>query len=234
MELIDSHIHLDFPAFDPDRDSLLATARRAGIRHFVVPSTTRASWSRIRQLAMRFPALSVAYGIHPYFTHAHTLADCRELDRWIAHNPCVAVGEIGLDYYLKELDRAQQASLFEAQLSIARNHALPVILHARKAVEDVILRLRAHGLSRGIVHSFNGSAVQAGQLIDLGFKLGFGGALTYPGATRLRALVKQLPLDTICLETDAPDQPGIAYRLSLIHISEPTRQYCQSRLPSCA
>ena len=212
MELIDSHIHLDFPVFDEDREALLAQAREAGIRRFVVPATTRESWSRIARLAARFSSRSAAFGIHPYFVHQHSLEDCQALDQWLQDRHCVAVGEIGLDYQLNDIERDHQLALFQAQLSVARNHGLPVILHARKAVEEVILQLKAHGLSRGIVHSFNGSTVQAHRLIDLGFKLGFGGALTYPGATRLRAMVKSLPPEAICLETDAPDQATLSFK----------------------
>ena len=211
LNLVDSHIHLDFSAFDKDRDVLLVEAQSSGIRRFVVPSTTRKSWPQIKNLVLSNPAISVAYGIHPYFIHAHTLNDCESLNSWLETHACVAVGEIGLDYFIKELDPGQQMEFFKSQLCIAANHRLPVILHARKALDQVTRELKLHGIKRGIVHSFNGSYVQAKRLIDMGFKLGFGGALTYPRATRLQALVKQLPLESICLETDAPDQPSSGF-----------------------
>lgn len=207
MKLVDSHIHLDFTAFDEDRETLLANAKAAGIAHFVIPATTRDSWSRISQLSQQNSDFSVAYGIHPYFIQRHAMSDCDALDAWVATHSCVAIGEIGLDFFLKELDPALQMKFFRAQLGVAKNHCLPVILHARKAFDEVTHQLKIAGLKRGIVHSFSGSYVQAQRLIDMGFKLGFGGALTYPRATRLQSLVKRLPLESICLETDAPDQP---------------------------
>lgn len=211
MKLIDSHIHLDFAAFDEDRDTLLAQAHSSGISRFVVPATTRESWPRIEKLAQSRADISAAYGIHPYFIDAHTLGDCDALNAWLETHSCIAVGEIGLDYFLKELNPQLQMQLFVAQLNIAKNHRLPVILHARKALDEVTRQLKEYGLNRGIVHSFNGSYVQAMRLIDMGFKLGFGGAITYPRATRLQALVKRLPLESICLETDAPDQPACRF-----------------------
>jgi len=211
MKLVDSHIHLDFPVFSEDRESLLAKAESAGIARFVVPATTRDSWLGIQQLSHEYQALCVAYGIHPYFITHHTLKDCEALESWIQTHPCVAIGEIGLDYFLKGLDPLLQMDIFKAQLNIAKRHNLPVILHARKAIDEVTRELKKTGLKQGIVHSFNGSEVQAKRLIDMGFKLGFGGALTYSRATRLQALVKCLPLAAICLETDAPDQPSSGF-----------------------
>lgn len=212
MRLVDSHIHLDFAAFDADREALLQQANSAGIEHFVVPATTRPSWVTLRSLATERNDVSVAYGIHPYFIADHSMADVTALDRWLETSPATAIGEIGLDFYLQSLNRARQIELFEAQLAVAKKHGLPVILHARKAVEEVSLRLKKNNLSHGIVHSYNGSYEQACRLLELGFKLGFGGALTYSRAHRLHALVKRLPPDAICLETDAPDQPAARFR----------------------
>lgn len=211
MKLVDSHIHLDFKIFDEDRANLLEQAKLAGIMQFVVPATTRDSWPRIFSLSQLYPVVSVAYGIHPYFIQNHVLNDCKALNTWIETHPCTAIGEIGLDYFLKDIDPHQQMIFFRNQLKIAKNHQLPVILHGRKAIDDVIQQLKLIGIKQGIVHSFNGSFVQAMRLIEMGFKLGFGGALTYSRATRLQALVKRLPLDSICLETDAPDQPASRY-----------------------
>ncbi len=226
MKLVDSHIHLDFTAFDADRAILMEKAKFAGIIRFVVPATTRKSWPRINKLSQQNAALSVAYGIHPYFVQSHSADDFDALDAWIETHPCVAVGEIGLDFFLKEIDPVQQMEFFEAQLRVANNHRLPVILHARKAVDAVTQQLKMAGIRRGIVHSFNGSYEQAQRLIEMGFMLGFGGALTYPRATRLQALVKRLPLESICLETDAPDQPACRFAgrrnepLALIEVLE--------------
>ncbi len=207
MHLIDSHIHLDFSQFDTDRSTLIDRAKALGIQRFVVPATTQQSWAKIEQLSGQYQGIFPAYGIHPYFIDQHSLADCEKLETWIKTHPCTAIGETGLDFYLSDLDRDKQSQLFEAQLDIAKNHNLPVILHARKAVDAVIQSLRKYQIRRGIVHSFNGSYVQAMRLIDQGLKLGFGGAITYPRATRLRKLISQIPLSAICIETDAPDQP---------------------------
>lgn len=212
MNLIDSHIHLDFPAFNHDRKKLLENAAANGIEHFVVPATTSQSWQSIHSLAKTYACVSPAYGIHPYFIDSHTLDDCDKLDAWISEHDCIAVGETGLDHYLKELDQNLQMAFFEAQLKLANKHQLPVILHARKAIEIVTNTLKKHRVTEGIAHSFNGSYQQAMRLTDMGFKLGFGGAITYPRATRLRELIKQLPLEAICLETDAPDQPSINFK----------------------
>lgn len=207
MQLIDSHIHLDFLDFDPDRSQLIEEARSEGVEEFVVPATERKSWPSIHNLFQFYSGIHPAYGIHPYFVSDHDLDDCAALDHWLQAHSCAAVGEIGLDYFLKGLDREHQLQLFAAQLKLAVKHQLPVILHARKAVDAVTQQLKLAGVSRGIVHSFNGSLVQANRLIEMGFKLGFGGALTYPRATRLKELIRQLPLEALCLETDAPDQP---------------------------
>lgn len=206
MSLIDSHIHLDFPVFDGQRAKWLDEARQAGIRQFVVPATTAASWQGIADLATQ-ENIAPAYGLHPYFVADHHEADLEKLDHWLAQNPSVAVGEIGLDFFLKDLDRAHQQFFFEQQLRLAQKHALPAILHARKAIEAVTLALKKTPVVAGIVHSYNGSLQQAHQLVDMGFKLGFGGAITYPRATKLRQLISDLPLEAIVLETDAPDQP---------------------------
>lgn len=212
MNLIDSHIHLDFTAFDHDRHKLLQSALAQGIERLVVPATTIQSWPTINKLSKTYPYVFAAYGIHPYFIDAHRLDDCNKLDTWLSEHNCVALGETGLDYYLKELDQGLQMAFFEAQLKLASKYNLPVILHARKAVEIVTNTLIKHNITQGIVHSFNGSYQQAMRLIDMGFKLGFGGAITYPRATRLRALIKQLPIESICLETDAPDQPSLDFK----------------------
>ncbi len=207
MTLIDSHIHLDFPQFDGDRAALMHGAQTAGISAQIVPATGIANWQKIAEVCEQVPNTYAAYGLHPYFISQHQLAHLDALEAFLATHDAVAVGEIGLDYYRKDLDRDKQIQFFEAQVDIALRHGLPVIIHARKATEGVINTLKTRPIVSGIVHSFNGSHEQALRLIDLGFLLGFGGAITRSRALRLRKLVKQLPLDYLCLETDAPDQP---------------------------
>jgi len=158
------------------------------------------------------PGLFPALGLHPVFLAAHSADDIATLESMIEKHRPVAVGEIGLDYFVRELDRGQQQTLFEAQLEVARNTDLPVILHVRKAHDTVLATLRRIPVQGGTVHAFNGSLQQAQQYIDMDFKLGFGGTLTYPQSTKIRQLARDLPIDAIVLETDAPDMTVFAHQ----------------------
>ncbi len=210
--IIDSHCHLDFEAFDADRDAVLESAYEADIRHIVIPGVMASTWPRISQLCEHYPQLHPCYGLHPYFIDRHSDDDITSLDTWLTEHNAVAVGECGLDYYLKELDKSRQQFFFAAQLELARKHQLPVVIHARKSTEDVIQAIRnVPGLS-GMIHSYAGSYEQAIQLIDLGFYLSFGGPVTNPGAAKLHKLIRRLPLESILVETDAPDQPVASAR----------------------
>ena len=213
VKIIDSHCHLDFPAFDRDRDAVLDACRRAGIELVVVPGVKAASWDRLLEVTGAHDAMMIpALGLHPMFLDSHGDDDLDRLRRYIARHRPYAVGEVGLDYHLRDLDRGRQCFFFEAQLEIAGQSGLPVILHVRKAHDEVLGFLRRARVPGGIVHAFNGSLQQAGQYLDLGFKLGFGGAVTYPRAKRLRRLAQQLPLHAIVLETDAPDMAPASRR----------------------
>lgn len=212
FNLIDSHVHLDDSRFDTDRDEVVQRARAAGVTAQVVPAVTAGGWENLRDLAARYDDAWPAYGLHPMFLDQHQPEHLQQLDAWLHANRAVAVGECGLDYYLTELDRDTQHFYFTGQLRIARDHDLPVIIHARRAVEDVILAIRACGGLRGVVHSYAGSVEQARQLADLGFLIGLGGPLTYSRAKRLRRLVVEIPLHNLLLETDAPDQPAAEHR----------------------
>jgi Tat protein secretion system quality control protein TatD with DNase activity len=153
------------------------------------------------------PGCVAAYGIHPLYVMRAAEADLAVLRDWLAGERPVAVGEIGLDFFVADLDPARQEHFFVEQLKLAREFDLPVLLHVRRSVDAVLKQLRRHRVRGGIAHAFNGSRQQADAFIGLGFKLGFGGTLTYPGSTRIRALAAELPLDAIVLETDAPDIP---------------------------
>ena len=205
MELIDTHCHLDVAEFDPDRQAVLARARANGVTAIVVPGVTAPGWDYLWRFCVGEPDLYPAFGLHPVYLERHHPADLAALESLLAEQRPVAVGEIGLDYYLDELDRARQQALFEAQLGMARDAALPVILHVRKAHDAVLATLRRIHVPGGIAHAYNGSLQQAQQYIDLGFKLGFGGMLTYERSRRLRLLAQELPVEAIVLETDAPD-----------------------------
>lgn len=205
--LIDTHCHIDATDFDPDREAVLDAARDAGVKQFVVPGVEVAGFEGIAQLAVAQPGLSLAYGIHPlYVQHAYP-EDLGVLEDWLASRNPVAVGEIGLDHFVADADHALQERYFVAQLKLAQRFGLPVILHVRRAVDAILKQLRRIEVPGGIAHAFNGSRQQADIFVGMGFKLGFGGAMTFEGSRRIRQLAASLPLEAIVLETDAPDIP---------------------------
>lgn len=212
MELVDSHCHLDAAEFDADRAEVVARARAAGVHRQIVPAVTAASWPRLREVCQTTPGLYPAYGLHPLFLAEHEDRHLQELQGWIERERPVAIGECGLDYFVESLDPAAQQRIFDGQLRLARDHALPVIVHARRAVDAVLASLRRFAPLRGVVHSFSGSPDQARRLWDMGFLIGLGGPLTYERAQRLRRLVADMPLECLLLETDAPDQPDAGIR----------------------
>jgi TatD DNase family protein len=207
MELFDSHSHLDVAEFDADRGGVLARARGAGVLQQLVPAIGVAGFTKLRDLCRAEPGLHAAYGLHPMFLADHRPEHVDELARWIQRERPVAVGECGLDFYVDGLDAGAQRTYFRAQLVLAREFDLPLVLHARRAVDEVIATLRNVGGLRGVVHSFSGSLEQAQQLWKMGFCVGLGGPVTYPRARRLRELVATMPLEFLLLETDSPDQP---------------------------
>jgi len=208
MDLVDSHCHLDVPAFDGDRPEVLARARTAGVRRIVVPAISAAGWDRLDRVCSSDPGLFAAYGLHPMFLDEHRPAHLDALALRLRNGAAVAVGECGLDHFVPGLDRPSQLRYFIAQLELAREARLPVIVHARRAVDEVTAAIRRIGGLRGVVHSFSGSRQQAQALWDLGFLIGLGGPVTWPRAQRLRRLAATMPLECLLLETDAPDQPG--------------------------
>lgn len=212
IELVDTHAHLDVAEFDADRAQVVARARQAGVLHQVVPAIDARGWPRLREVCRVHPGLHAAYGLHPMFLDSHEDAHLDALAAWIGRERPVAVGECGLDFFIDGLDAARQRMLFDAQLRLARDFDLPVIVHARRAVDAVIAAIRRIGGLRGVVHSFAGSRQQAEMLWRAGFLLGIGGPVTYPRASRLRGLVADMPIDFLLLETDAPDQPDSAHR----------------------
>lgn len=216
MLLIDSHTHLDFPAFDPDRAQVLARSRARGVTRMVLPGVDQPHWQRLWALVQSDPQLYAAFGLHPVFLDQHRAEHLTELEGWLdrlaGHPQRCAVGEIGLDYFLPELDRQAQQHLFEAQLQIAADTQLPALLHVRRSHAQVIATLKKIRVRRGgIVHAFAGSREEAREYIKLGFKLGLGGAATWPQALRLRKVIADLPLDAIVLETDSPDMAPAMY-----------------------
>ena len=207
MNFIDTHCHLDAAEFGGMQGELVRTAAAAGVRRIVIPAVERANFERVQALGERFPSCAPAYGIHPMYVDNATPDDLAVLRDYLAQPGTVAVGEIGLDFFIDHYDRARQEHFFVEQLRLAQEYNLPVLLHIRRAQDIILKHLRRHTVRGGIAHAFNGSRQQADEFIKLGFKLGFGGAMTYPRATRLRELAATLPPESIVLETDAPDIP---------------------------
>ena len=204
---IDTHCHLDAAEFGNTQSALVKEALAAGVSTMVIPAVERANFATVKDLCAQYPACVPAFGIHPMYVDSAAPSDLDALREYLQqHNP-VAVGEIGLDFFVENYDQEKQEFYFSAQLKLAHEFNLPVLLHIRKATDTVLKHLRRTPVRGGIAHAFNGSAQQAAEFIKLGFKLGFGGAMTYPRATKLRELAASLPLDSIVLETDAPDIP---------------------------
>ncbi len=204
---VDTHCHLDAAEFAPDRDAVAAAAHAAGVTRIVVPAVERGNFGVVEQLDGRYPGCHHALGIHPMYVDRAAEDDIAVLDAMLARGGAVAVGEIGLDFFVEGHDAARQEWFFAEQLKLARKYELPVLLHIRRAQDAVLKNLRRIAVSGGIAHAFNGSRQQADAFIQLGFKLGFGGAATYPRALRLREHVASLPIEAIVLETDGPDIP---------------------------
>lgn len=205
MTLIDTHCHLDASEFDADRDTVAALAHQAGIQTIVVPAVQYANFNAVLAICQRYPGCVPALGLHPMYIHAHLPEHLILLRAAIERQRPVAIGEIGLDFFVPNLDVATQEYYFTEQLKIARDFGLPVLLHSRRANDQVLKQLRRFDIQRGIAHAFSGSRQQAEAFIRQGFKLGFGGAMTYTRASNLRRLAAELPLEAIVLETDAPD-----------------------------
>ncbi|QXG40165.1 TatD family hydrolase [Pseudomonas viridiflava] len=216
MALIDTHTHLDFPDFDADRAQVLDRCRSLGVQRMVVLGVYQRNWQRMWDLTLENSALYAAFGLHPVYIDEHVpehlteLSDC--LTRLKGHPQLCAVGEIGLDYYVEGLDKTRQQQVFDAQLELAAEFDLPALLHVRRSHADVIATLKRHKLKRsGVIHAFAGSREEAREYIKLGFKLGLGGAATWPQALRMHRVIAELPLDSVVLETDSPDMAPAMY-----------------------
>ncbi len=205
--MFDTHCHLDVSEFAHDRAAVLTRARQSGVHSQLIPAIDQSHWQGIATLCAENDGLYPAYGLHPLYQSAHHPEHLPNLTSWLRTNRAVAVGEFGLDYFEPNVERSAQKEFFEAQLKIARDFDLPVVLHARRALDEVITGLRKYGVKKGVLHSFSGSQQQADSLIKQGLKLGIGGPVSYPRAQRLRGIVKNMPVESLLLETDAPDQP---------------------------
>lgn len=202
---IDTHCHLNFTQFDEDRAEMMMRAFQVGVTHLVVPGVTAASWAQQRDYGRRYAHWFNAFGLHPYFIKQHQLAHVALLANELKQGGAVAVGEIGLDATCADMDKQRQ--LLRAQLELAVEFELPVILHHRKTLDMMLKMVREVGVRNGVVHAFSGSQQQAEAWVEAGFKLGIGGVITYPRAKKTRAAVAAMPLDALVLETDSPDMP---------------------------
>lgn len=211
----DTHCHLDAAEFGDTQADVVRNAAASGVSRIVIPSVACNNFEAVRKLCEQHPSCSPAYGIHPMHTDNAVPGDLDTLRDYLTRHKPVAVGEIGLDFFIPHYDQTRQEHFFVEQLKLARDFDLPVLLHIRRAQDTILKHLRqfygrggpSTSLRTGIAHAFNGSRQQADEFIKLGFKLGFGGAMTYSRATKLRQLAATLPLNSIVLETDAPDIP---------------------------
>ena len=212
MRLFDSHSHLDAQEFDADRGAVLLRAREAGVVEQLIPAVSRSGFEALRELCRSNEGLYPAYGLHPMYLDEHQDTDLAVLREWIIAEQPRAIGECGLDFFVEGLDADKQRRIFRFHCELAREFQLPLVLHARRAVEEVTQTLKAHAAPPSIVHSFSGSEEQARQLFSMGHCIGIGGPITYERAQRLRRIVQGMPLEFLVMETDAPDQPDASHR----------------------
>lgn len=216
MTLIDTHTHLDFDDFDADRQTVLSHCKQLGVERMVVLGVYHRNLQRVWNLALTEPQVYAALGLHPIYLDEHRPEHLQALRDRLAilagHPKLCAVGEIGLDYYVESLNRQRQLEIFDSQLQMAAELSLPALLHVRRSHADTIATLKRFRLKRsGIVHAFAGSREEAKEYIKLGFKLGLGGAATWPQALRMHRVIAELPLDSVVLETDSPDMAPAMY-----------------------
>jgi TatD DNase family protein len=212
---IDTHCHLDAPEFKPTLLQTVGKAKQAGVQAILLPTVQASDWDQARNLVTEFaaliPGLVYTLGIHPMYTKQAQESDLdllkNQIEQSLSDPRFVGIGEIGLDYFVEGLDPQRQEHFFHVQLDLAEQFQLPVILHVRRSQDAILKSLRKRKVPSGIAHAFNGSYQQAEQFIELGLKLGFGGAATYDRALQIRRLLKELPLDSIVTETDSPDIP---------------------------
>lgn len=211
IHLFDSHIHLDNHHFTDNLRELLADARHQNIGHWVIPATTSQTFASIHQITQHHLNCYAAYGLHPYFIQSHTMDDLNVLQSALKQYHPVAIGECGLDAMIPEPNMEKQLYFFKAQIHLALEFDLPLIIHARKTVDLILKEIRKHPNLRGVLHSFSGSLQQAKIARQHNFLLGFGGTITFDRAHKLRTILQHISLDDFIIETDAPFQRG-AYR----------------------
>lgn len=206
-EIIDTHCHLDFNAFDDDRELVIKRAREKNISHIIIPATQKNNWRTIDELCEQDKTFYACFGLHPYWAEKHSDEDIEALNEWILKSCCIGIGECGLDYREGQADKKIQLEIFEAQLKIAAENKRPVTIHSVNATEDIINLIKKYPGISGKMHSYSGSLQQAQQLIGLGFYISYGGTITYHNATKHRNTASKIPLSSLMIESNAPDQP---------------------------
>ena len=226
---IDTHCHLDAPEFAGQLPEVVAAAKVKNVQAILLPAVKAADFQNVKNIASQYsdeiPGLAYTLGIHPLYTNQASEQDLAILDKQIEESLTdprfIGIGEIGLDYFVEGLDPQRQAYIFHTQLDLAQKYQLPVILHVRRSQDAILKALRQRKLTGGIAHAFNGSFQQAEQFIQLGFKLGFGGAATYERALQIRRLLVELPFDSLVTETDSPDIPPAWLKQEGVKFNEP-------------
>lgn len=203
--MIDTHCHLDFSYFDGILENTLYQAKKAGVNQFIVPAVGELNWQKIDDLTRLDSNIFPAYGIHPWL-ESYDEVDLGKLSKWLESHPAIAIGECGLDFYSGRSNADLQQRVFSHQISLAKQYHLPLIIHSRKAVDEVRNMLKTQDVRRGVFHGFAGSVQQANNIIEAGFHIGVGGMICNLRAVKIRAVAKSLPLNKILLETDSPDQ----------------------------
>jgi TatD DNase family protein len=210
MTFYDTHCHFDFPPFSDDEANSISHAEQAGVTKIIVPAIEAGRFSTVLALADNYSVLYAAVGLHPIVIHKHQDASLALLEHYLQQRPpkLVAIGEIGLDLYMENPLFDKQEAMLDAQLKLAKRYDLPVILHSRRTHDKLAAHLKRHNLPRtGVVHGFSGSLQQAERFVAMGYKIGVGGTITYPRASKTRDVMARLPLSALVLETDAPDMP---------------------------
>lgn len=221
---IDTHCHFDFPPFSGDEEASLQRAAQAGVGKIIVPATEAENFARVQALAEKYQPLYAALGLHPGMLEKHSDVSLDQLQQALERHPAkvVAVGEIGLDLFGDDPQFERQQWLLDEQLKLAKRYDLPVILHSRRTHDKLAMHLKRHDLPcTGVVHGFSGSLQQAERFVQLGYKIGVGGTITYPRASKTRDVIAKLPLASLLLETDAPDMPLNGFQGSLIALNRP-------------
>ncbi len=211
MKLIDTHCHLDFPDFHADREQIIHSCLNLGIKKLIIPGVCQRDWPNVIKVYNSYSEIYPALGIHPCFTNNHDDSSIFALENILKNQPqVIAIGEAGLDFFIKDYNETRQRFFFESQIELANHLKLPLILHVRKAHDQVTSTIKNNNFTEGgIIHCYSGSSQQAKRYLDFGFKLGIGGVITYPRSTRLHKIVRDLPLESFVLETDAPDIPPL-------------------------